>query len=984
MHFLRPALHRYCHRLGQCRAHGTDCSAELLSGLKSCGSSKDLEKGRVLHDRAIQSGVCSNLYVSCSLIGMYGRCGSLVEARRVFDRMPCHNVVAWNAFILGHAENGEESRALEAFSWMESQGCAPDAGTFFAAIKACSARAVREEARLIGGKMIKLEALEQGMRIHSRAKSSGKDDHVASSLVEMYACCGRMVEARMVFDTSSRHSVISWTVLVLGYVANGESELALEVFGSMGAGEIKPDGRCFGAAVKACSGLAGREKWGEDLDGTAVKVGALRKGREIHRQARRALDVFVGNALVDMFATCGSMVDARGVFDKMPCHSVVSWNTLLVGYVENGEAERALESFASATTADSLTFVAGLKACIGLAAKEEATSFEGKMVKVDSLDKGMAIHIQAAEKGFERDEFLSNTLVDMYAKCGSMVEAERVFRSMPCHGLVSWTALMLGYVDNSQAGVALDLFSQMKNSGLVPDAMALVAVSKACLGLAAKEGAVVVDGKLVKLKCLERTMALHGDSRNYFKTDVILASTLVDAYARNGSLLDARRVFDQMCSHDGMSWTSLVLACVDCGEEDTALELFQHMISEGYALTSSSIVTAALKACIRVAAREEAIQVDGKAVKVSSLQKGIAIHCQASELLRHWDFVLASSLMEMYAKCGSLVDAQRVFDSMPHRDVVSWTVLMSGYADCGDGDKVLELFAGMKLKLGQPCCALDARVFVPVLKGSSSVGSLEVTKAIVGEVYRYGAEKDIVLSNSMVDVFGKAGSMNDAQQAFDAAQTRDLIAWNALAAGYGRQGDAEKVLDVFHRAVDDEGVEPDSVTLLCVLAACSHAGMVTRGRKYFDAMLSKYGVSPRCEHRVCVVDMLGRANQLGEALVMVTSMGSEARALTWRTLLAACRTWRDVETGKVAFESLVNIDDRDTAAYSLMSNLLGSVGLWQEQSRILRSQEELFAQQQAVASYIDCGELVKERGRCPCLSCRENKRRSDTIARAGN
>ncbi|XP_024521692.1 pentatricopeptide repeat-containing protein At1g11290, chloroplastic-like [Selaginella moellendorffii] len=199
--------------------------------------------------RELQGEGCS------SLIGMYGRCGSLVEAREVFDRMPCHNVVAWNAFILGHAENGEESRALEAFSWMESQGCGPDSGTFFAAIKACSALAIREEARLIGGKMIKLEALEQGMRIHPRAKRSGKDDHVASSLVEVYAYCGRMMEARMVFDTSSRHSVISWTVLVLGYVANVESDLALEVFGSMGAG------RCFGTAAKAFADLAGREKW---------------------------------------------------------------------------------------------------------------------------------------------------------------------------------------------------------------------------------------------------------------------------------------------------------------------------------------------------------------------------------------------------------------------------------------------------------------------------------------------------------------------------------------------------------------------------------------------------------------------------------------------------------------------------------------------------------------------------------------------------
>ncbi|XP_024521578.1 pentatricopeptide repeat-containing protein At4g37170-like [Selaginella moellendorffii] len=381
--------------------------------------------------------------------------------------------------------------------------------------------------------------------------------------------------------------------------------------------------------------------------------------------------------------------------------------------------------------------------------------------------------------------------------------------------------------------------------------MALVSVSKACLGLVAKEGAVKVDGKLVKLKCLERTLALHGDSRNYFKMDVILASTLVDAYTRSGSLMDARRVFDQMCSHDVMSWTSLVQACVDCREEDKALELFQRMQCEGQCAHAFE-------------------------------------HCHSRTQGLHPRRCKGRGHSGGWKGCQSFVTGERDCYPLPGIQTPSTLGLRFGQQDVR---QVWES-GGRPASFRQhatPWCSLVDSAHV---RGSSSVGSLEVTKAIAGEVYRYGAEKDVVLSNSMVDV---------------------------------RQGDAEKVLDVFHRAVDNEGVEPDSVTLLCVLAACSHAGMVTRGRKYFEAIRT---MESECAHLEDTPGCLPDVERCGDR--------------------------------KGGVQSLVKIDDRDTAAYSLMSNLLGSVGLWDEQSRLLRSQEELFAQQQAVASYIDCGGLVKE------------------------
>ncbi|XP_024535523.1 pentatricopeptide repeat-containing protein At4g02750-like [Selaginella moellendorffii] len=175
-----------------------------------------------------------------------------------------------------------------------------------------------------------------------------------------------------------------------------------------------------------------------------------------------------------------------------------------------------------------------------------------------------------------------------------------------------------------------------------------------------------------------------------------------------------------------------------------------------------------------------------------------------------------------------------------------------------------------------------------------------------------------------MDAYGKSGSMFAAQLVFESSlATRDVISWNALMGGYSRQGDSHLVFELF-AASQDEGLRPDNATLLCILSTCAHSGLVDKGNKYFQAMSSRFGLSPGYEHYVCMVDLLGRSNQLEQALALLRSMPMEPDVAAWRTLLAACEKWKNEKVGKIAFESAVRLGDNNAAAYTMMASIYES------------------------------------------------------------
>ncbi|XP_024540607.1 pentatricopeptide repeat-containing protein At3g09040, mitochondrial-like isoform X1 [Selaginella moellendorffii] len=354
--------------------------------------------------------------------------------------------------------------------------------------------------------------------------------------------------------------------------------------------------------------------------------------RRIHGVAiQRGLlqsDVFVANSVISMYAKCGSMEEAREVFQGMGFRDVVSWNALIGGYAEAGGpgSEIALGYFEqfqreNGCSSSSRTFVAAVKACAGLAAREEATLLDGRvLVKKRSLERGMVLHSQAAKDGFERDLYVSSSLVDMYAKCGSLLDARRIFERMPERNAVSWTALISGYAESGDGETALEIFERFFRSFQV-DGRALVAAIKACGCVAVKEKASLVAGQVVKMLSLERGMAIHSMAGS--ETDIFVASSLVDMYAKCGRMEEARRVFDGIPGrdHDVVLWTSLIQGYAENDELDLAFGIFASGV--GFHGANSQTFVAVLKACSGLASIEQLTQVEGKLVKIKSLQRAV-------------------------------------------------------------------------------------------------------------------------------------------------------------------------------------------------------------------------------------------------------------------------------------------------------------------------------------------------------------------------
>ncbi|XP_024534904.1 pentatricopeptide repeat-containing protein At2g13600-like [Selaginella moellendorffii] len=561
--------------------------------------------------------------------------------------------------------------------------------------------------------------------------------------------------------------------------------------------------------------------------------------------------------------------------------------------------------------------VAALKSCTG----------------ARDLERGRRIHADAIHTGYDSNPRVASSLINMYGKCGSAMEARRVFDRIQDRDrdVVVWTAMILCYAENGEGFLALDLFSKMIRDGFSPNSWTLVALLKACSSLAAKERGVQVGEKFVKADSLEKGMAIHSRVLGDELSNTFVANSLVNFYAKCGSMVDAARVFDSMKERDVVSWNSLVLGHVENGELEQALEAITRWIEDGQGFGSFNHLSfvAVCKACIGLAEREDGpLQDNGKLVKVKALEKGMAFHSQACLSGCSSEALLAGTMVDMYAKCGSMEDSRRVFNEIVcgrggGRNsaidlVVPWTSLEMGLVENGEAGVALELFYQMVDHGLTPNC----RTYVAALK--AGCGCLEAVKRLHAGILRSGMlERDLLLGNCLVDVYGKCGSTVDAQLVFDAVPTRDSVTWTSLLAGYSLHGDARLVFE-FLQAMQDDSCRPNAVALLCVLAACSRSGLVDEGKQCLEAAVARGGIEPGIQHYSCMADLLGRAGGV-EAMVEAMPRSWEGNSVAWTMLLDACRKWGNVAVGKVAFEKLTRLERTSsgapTAAYDLMASL---------------------------------------------------------------
>jgi len=753
-------------------------------------------------------------------------------------------IFSWNRRLARYVKLGQYEKAMELFHQMQQEGISPNKFTFVPVLNTCA----------------KLQLLEEGRLVHQQIIQSRCEFgvFVGSSLVDMYTKCGSMEEAQRVFHLMPSRDVVSWTAMILGHVKCGEGQKALELFQQMQQEGVEPNSVTFLGVLNACA-----------------TVVALDEGRHVHELIIRSnleSDLFVANSLINMYTKCESMDDAWRVFKKMQTRDVISWTAMILGHVKCGEGKKALEVFQQmrqeGVDPDPITFVGVLNACASIAALEEGRGIEELIIQC----------------GCESRVFVSCSLVDLYIKCGSMEDAWRVFNKMPIRNVVSWTAMILGHVKCGQGQEALKLFQQMQQEGVEPNAVTFVGVLNACASVVALE-----EGR-----CVERQIIQSGCESNVF-----VCNSLIDMYGKCGSMGDAWRVFKKMPTHNVVSWTAMILGLVKCGEWQEALELFRQMQQQGVEPDPITFV-GVLSAC----------------ASVRKLQEGRHIEEQIVKYGHDSSVVVGSSLVDMYTRCGSMVDAWRVFHKMSTHDVVSWTAMILGHVKCDQPQKALELFEQMQQEGVKP----NPVTFVGVLNACTSVVALEEGRRVHEQVIQSSCESNVFVVSSLIDMYAKCGSMEDAWRVFNKMHSHNLVSWTAMLRGLAMHGHGKEALVHFERMCQ-EGVDLDDITFVCLLSACSHAGLVDEGLCFFDSMGLVYNVSATLEHYACMVDLLGRAGHLQEAEDFINIMCCEPSASVWKTLLNACRIHGYVEMGERIAKQVLKLDPANSAGYVPLPNI---------------------------------------------------------------
>ncbi|RYR03074.1 hypothetical protein Ahy_B06g081906 isoform B [Arachis hypogaea] len=497
------------------------------------------------------------------------------------------------------------------------------------------------------------------------------------------------------------------------------------------------------------------------------------EGRQVHSHVLKmgfGSDLYVNNTLINLYAVCGNMESARKVFDESPVLDKVSWNTVLAGYVQLGDVEEAERVYA--------------------------------MMPV-------------------RNTIASNSMIVLFGKSGCIEKARQLFDEIEEKDMISWTALVSCYEQNGIFEEALGLFVEMNANGVVVDEVTVISAVSACAHLMIDRTGKVIHGLATKV-------GIEGY--------VSLKNALINLYSSCGEILNARKVFDGGLLADQISWNSMISG---------------------------------------------------------------------------------------YLRCGSVEDAEMLFGSMPEKDVVSWSAMISGYAQHERFSEALALFQEMQVHGIRP----DETILVSVVSACTRLAALDLGKWIHAYISKNRLKVNFILGTTLIDMYMKCGCVENALEVFHGLQEKGVSTWNALILGLAMNGLVQKSLSMFE-TMKKSGTCPNEITFVGVLGACRHMGLVDEGRRYFNSMIEEHKIEPNVKHYGCIVDLLGRSGLLKEAEEVIESMPMAPDVATWGALLGACRKHNNNEMGERVGRKLIQLHPDHDGFHVLLSSIYASKGNW--------------------------------------------------------
>ncbi|XP_057467470.1 pentatricopeptide repeat-containing protein At4g14850 [Actinidia eriantha] len=513
--------------------------------------------------------------------------------------------------------------------------------------------------------------------------------------------------------------------------------------------------------------------------------------------------------------------------------------------------------------------------------------------------------------------FLSNHLVNMYSKLDRLHSAQLVLRLTPTRSVVTWTALVAGAVQNGHFAFALLGFANMRREGIQPNDFTFPCAFKASALLRSS-----VTGK-----------QLHGLAiKDGYIHDVFVGCSAFDMYCKTGLRDCARKVFDQMPERNIVTWNAYICNSVFDGRPHSAISAFvefRRVGGEPNWITFCGF----LNACS----------------DTSNLRLGKQLHGFVIQYGYEVDVSVANGLIDFYGKCRQISSSESVFVGICNRNEVSWCSMVAAYEQNDEQEKACFVFLWARKEGIEPTDFMVSSV----LSACAALAGLELGRSLHALAVKACIEKNVFVGSALVDMYGKCGSIEDCERAFDEMPVRNLVTWNALLGGYAHQGHADMAFALFQEMTcGDNEVVPNYVTLVCVLSACSRAGEVTMGTEIFESMRGRYRIEPGVEHYACVVDMLARAGKVEDAYEFTRRMPIRPTVSVWGALLGACRVYGKPELGRVAAENLFELDPHDSGNHVLLSNTFAAAGRWDEANLVRKEMKDVGINKGAGCSWV--------------------------------
>ncbi|KAL2316668.1 hypothetical protein Fmac_030544 [Flemingia macrophylla] len=388
--------------------------------------------------------------------------------------------------------------------------------------------------------------------------------------------------------------------------------------------------------------------------------------------------------------------------------------------------------------------------------------------------------------------------------------------------------------------------------------------------------------------------------------DLVVANKLLYTYAQHKAISDACSLFDGLTIRDPKTWSVMVGGFAKVGDHASCYATFREVLRCGVTPDNYTLPFV-IRAC-----RDR-----------KDLQMGCVIHDVVLKHGLHLDHFVSASLVDMYAKCMVVEDARRLFERMFSKDLVTWTVMIGAYADCNAYESLV-LFDRMREEGFVP----DKVAMVTVVNACAKLGAMHRARFVNEYIVRNGFSLDVILGTAMIDMYAKCGSVESAREVFDRMKEKNVISWSAMIAAYGYHGRGKEAIDFFHMMLNC-AILPNRITFVSLLHACSHAGLIEEGLRFFNSMWEEHAVRPDVKHYTCMVDLLGRAGKLDEALRLIEAMTVEKDERLWSAMLGACRIHGNMELAEKAANSLLELQPQNPGHYVLLSNIYAKAGKWE-------------------------------------------------------